>query len=331
MAAPALAFEGQESGKVAVAGRQQTVDHPDRVETAPAVIRRIIHRLGQSRYAVAKEAGIELANIRRAHRNFSRADAEALLTLIADSSIRNDFERRFHEAELLRKAVRQAATSPNIDPQLPDLRLLLNEVGRGQSRRTGDKSGYWSRLFFALQLESGDDPVRASVRTLRSLYVKYVAEIRIAKGEVPAFYNALILMNAYLATAPFGTIEERHALLGIFFAAIDLAAQINDYRWLGRLAKTLADLGIERFPLPSERSICKRLILDTRSRAHRYSPGFDQQAHIRKQAEDLALAATEDASSALQNIGALAHFWPELTTAWLGSYFGLLNHGIMLV
>jgi len=160
------------------------------------------------------------------------------------------------------------------------------------------------------------------------MYEKYVAHLRIVKGEAPALRNALILMHAYLGTQPFRSIEQRHALLGISFVAIDLAAQINDYRSLFRLAKTLSDIAHEGFSTFAERAILNRLVADTRSRANRYSPEFDHSYRVRNEAEALALTAVEEVDLAVESIGELAYSWPEVTEAWLGSYFGLLNYGI---
>jgi hypothetical protein len=126
---------------------------------------------------------------------------------------------------------------------------------------------------------------------LRLIYDRLVARVRIEIGEVTAFRNSLILMNAYLGTQPFATREQRHALLGIFYIAIDLAAQLNDFRALFILAGKLKNQVKNHLTGNSELAILNRLVADAESRGCRYGPQFEYDSRIVKEADRLANAA----------------------------------------
>jgi hypothetical protein len=303
----------------------------DRAITARAVIEKMERYLGKSIAASIEDRAffqddddeIDLANLRRAASNFSVTDAERLLRLIPEERVKEEYRRLFHRAELLRKAARlHGARAKLFDDLTP--RDLIHEIGRGQSKRTGSEADYWTIMLLWMQLSYGDDPTVLNYLNLRGHYDRYVARIRIAQGEIPAFRNALILRNAYLVTHPFDSFEQRHALLGISYIAIDLAAQINDYRALWALADSLADIEHEGFTAGAERALLSRLIHDARSRANRYCPDFDYDSRVRKEAGVLALAAVEPAVQVLRAVGgpgvflARAHhglgwklFWPS--------------------
>ncbi len=332
MGRPSEADRGKKLKKTTVTDLPQ--DHSggrpaDGVLPAPAVIVDLLRHLDRSAYAAAKLKRIYPRNIRQAARHFSARDVEKLLSLVADDRVRRDYAILFHHAELLRRAQRHhglPAGADVLDQLTP--RSLLHEVGRGQSGRTGSKADYFTMLLFRLQLRCGENPKVANYANLRTLYDQYVARVRILHGEVAAFRNAIILTYAYLGACPFDSAEQRHALLGIAYIAIDLAAQVNDYRWLRSLAKTLSLLTHERFNSGAEKALLLRLILDARSRADRYSPQFDYDPKVRREAGELAREAVEPAAATLRAVGDLAYAWPEATVGWLGSYFGLLNHGI---
>jgi hypothetical protein len=293
------------------------------------LIAHLLRYLGKSAYVVAQHTELDPASLRRAARHFSAADAKNLLALVTDDSLRKEYAALFHRAELLRQAGRLRGLPISafaFDQVTP--RWLLNELGRGQSRRTGGKSDYFTMMLFRMQLANGDEPKVATYDNLRTLYDTYVARVRIARGEVTALRNAIILFYAYLDACPLDTAEQRHALLGIAYIAIDLAAQVNDYRWLRALAKTLSDVSEQPFQHDAERVLRRRLILDAKSRADRYSPQFERDPALRLQAGKHAQQAVEPAEMALRSVGDLAYSWPEVTCAWVGSYFGLLNHGI---
>jgi hypothetical protein len=267
----------------------------DEVISAPAVLDRLLRELGKSPWAATRDTGIDPASLRRAGSHFSERDTKKLLQLVHDDTTRSGYAHLFQRAEFLRRAER-LGTEPF---KLVTSRALLNEVGRGQSERAGAKADYWAIKLLQLQLSFVDEPRIATSGNLRQQHEKYVAQVRIDFGETLAFRNAVVLMNAYLGTCPFDTRDQRHALLGISYIAIDLAAQLNDYWSLRKLANTLANIAHERFTA-DERLLLKRLILDARSRADRYSPEFEYHSKVRKEAGDLAVSAVEHAEKVLR-------------------------------
>jgi len=328
---------GQDFAKIAVANEPHYRARDfggERIEPAPRVIERLLDHLESSKYRLIarseSESGSEIEgkNLRRARQNFSEKDAEKLIEFVADQATRQEFRARFHWAELLRRADRLKSGSDDVGAfAINAPRDLLNEVRRSQSQRVGSAADYWAMQLLRLQFSFGADPVAANVATLRDLYERYVADVRVEQGENPAFSNALILLNAYLHTHPFRSAEQRHALLGIAYIAIDLAAQINDYKSLRLIAEQLSAIRPE-LTWGGEQAILRRLILDALARANRYCPQFDYSARVRRTAGEQALTAIENATSAIDLTGGLAVSWPELTTAWVGSFFGLLNYGI---
>jgi hypothetical protein len=321
----------------------------DRARTAPELIKLVESYLGKSirvslegRWSFvdhdseedaeegeAERKEIELTSVRRAANYFSAEDVRRLLDLILDKAAKRAFERQFDRAELRRRAGKQLGTTSGLNFDITS-RDLLNKVGLGHSERAGGEANYWTIKLFALQLSFGNEPKVATCENLRGLYEKYVAPVRIEEGEVPAFRNAIVLMYAYLCTRPFGTREQRHALLGISYIAIDLAAQVNDYKSLWKLADRL-EADAEHFgpEYGAERALLNRLIFDARARAYRYSPKFDNDYYeVRNAIDRLAHDAIKPAGWVLETMGDLAFVWPELTAAWVGSYFGLLNFGI---
>ena len=301
----------------------------DWTPTAPTLIAQLAQHLGKSPRALARAAELDFINIRRAAHHFSESDAEKLIALLPDNGLQKDFAVLFHRSELIRRAkhLRGVRVSPVVFDQItPD--WLLHQVGRGQSQRTGSREDYFTMMLFRMQLANGDEAKVATPSNLRMLYDVYVAQVRVVRGEVAALRNAVILLYAYLGACPLDTPEHRHALLGMAYAVSDLAAQVNDYRWLRALAHTLTPFTGAPYGEGAERALLNRLILDTKSRADRYSPEFERDPAVRRRAGELAEEAVKPAQMALRTAGELAYVWPEVTAAWIGSYFGLLNHGI---
>jgi hypothetical protein len=299
---------------------------PDLALTAPAVIERLLRDVGKSQYAASEITELDLRK-RRTARSFGEGSAKRLIKLISDEAVQEGYRLLFKRAEQVRKA-QKLHDAPARPLDEITVRALLNEVGRGESQRTGGKADYWAIKLFWLQLSFGDDPRVVNQANLRALYDKYIAQVRNKRGEVEAFRNAIIIRNAYLVTCPFDTIEQRHALLGISYIAIDLAAQVNDYWTLRALADSLKDIEHEAFDSDIERALLNRLIFDAKSRANRYCPEFDYDYRVRNEAGSFAETAVEPAERVLKATGDLAFSWPELTAGWIGSYFGLLNYGI---
>ena len=275
----------------------------------------------RSRYQILKDAKINFTQFERAlprgGESFSPENEDRLLGLVNDEKVREHFRARLSLARLLRRGI--------LWPHRLQGSSLAELLHRSVALQSDERAKFWWTFLFQIMNEADLEPFLPRWSDMSMLSRTLIDVPRRTYGEKIGLRNSLILLESYLAQELFESTNERLALLNVMYLTMDLAAQVNDARLL-RYLWTLLDRIKINFVGETERLLCKRMILDCKSREVRYRSDFYNSAANIREPVKLAAEATRDAGRGIKE-SSVASDWPDLYYSWIGACFNYVNTG----